>query len=231
MTDTKPSNGPTGRVSFSAAAVAVAVAFAVVAVVFVTSTVSQGRAAMARSDEAFDRGQMLRSLDEARTAASRYVPYTAHVARAHARLRAIALGAEAKGDEALAARAWDLSRGAFIETWSVGKHPALDNADEQLARLLVRTNDPKKDRQLTERQLMVELRGSRPSLLPSLSGAGLISLLAGVLGWALWGTPPALGLQRTWTRHVRVVGWVGLCLSGAALLTVAALFSLGARLI
>lgn len=228
MTDTTASsNGRPGRVAFSAVAATVAV----VAVVFVASNVSQGRAAMARSDQAFDRGQLLRSLDEARTAASRYVPFTAHVDRAHARLRAIALGAEAKGDEALAARAWELSRGAHIETWAVGKHSALDNADEQLARLLVRTNDPKKDRQLTERQLMVELRSSRPSLLPSLSGAGFLSLLAGVLGWALWGAPSASGSPRTWTRHLRVVGWVGLCLSGAALLTVAALISLGARLI
>lgn len=97
----------------------------------------QGEAELKTSDAAFDRGDLPEAVLHARRAAISYAPGAPHVAAAFARLRAIALGAEATGDVAMARRAWGAMRGAALET----RHPfasrdeELARADENLARL------------------------------------------------------------------------------------------------
>src|SRR5688572_20888837 len=80
-----------------------------------------GQAAMEQSDVAFNRGSLRTSLLAARDATRWDFPFAPHVASAHARLLAIATGAEASGNSELALQGWSALRSALIESahpWS-----------------------------------------------------------------------------------------------------------------
>ena len=98
---------------------------------------SRGQALMASSDQAFDRGDLRRATRDARQAAILYVPVAPHVSQAYARLRAIAVGAEAAGSPQAALFAWRAMRAAALSTRSFGAlHDAeLKEAETGIQRL------------------------------------------------------------------------------------------------
>jgi hypothetical protein len=160
---------------------------ATIAGALVWSTLKAGQAALDRSEQAFDDGRLRVSLDEARVAAALVVFGAEHVGRADDRLRAIAFGAEARGDEVLARRAWSALRGAAIERrHPLASEPALDEADRQLARLLVRAHATKKSRAFSEQELLETLRHSRPGQVSPLWSSGVLTPLLGMLAIVLW---------------------------------------------
>ena len=99
--------------------------------------VADGEAALARSDAAFDKGDLRDAILYARRSAALYAPGAPHVSAAYARLRAIALGAEATKDFEIARQAWGATRGAALETKHFVTPRELDlaRANESLARL------------------------------------------------------------------------------------------------
>ncbi len=102
-----------------------------------------GNDALVCSEQAFDAGDLEKATRCAREAATWYLPNAPHVAAAYARLRAIAVGAEATGDGPSALRAWAALRGALVET----AHPWDNRADEMaeasrgVVRLLAQSKD------------------------------------------------------------------------------------------
>src|SRR5690242_19018897 len=112
--------------------------------------VIEGEAALRTSDAAFDRDDLAEAMLHARRVAILYAPGAPHVAAAFARLRAIALGAEALGDINMARRAWGAVRGAALETrhLTVPHQAELDLVNQNLARL--RAGGP------TERQTLLK---------------------------------------------------------------------------
>jgi hypothetical protein len=99
--------------------------------------VADGEAALAKSDAAFDKGDLRDAILYARRAAVLYAPGAPHVSAAYARLRAIALGAEATKDFDIARQAWGATRAAALETKHFTTPRALDlaRANASLARL------------------------------------------------------------------------------------------------
>jgi hypothetical protein len=99
--------------------------------------VVEGEAALAKSDAAFDRGDLRESILFARRAAVLYAPGAPHVGAAYARLGAIAVGAEATNQADVALQAWGAVRGAALETRHVWTPRSADlaRANASLARL------------------------------------------------------------------------------------------------
>jgi hypothetical protein len=99
-----------------------------------------GEQAMAESDLAFDQGQLSLSMSKAREAVRWYFPFAPHVARAEARLLAIAEGAEASGQLRLALAAWSGLHAALHETAHgfASKPPLLERCNHAIVRLLPR---------------------------------------------------------------------------------------------
>lgn len=97
-----------------------------------------GEGAMRRSDAAFHRGDLDRSIDAAREAAGWYFPFAPHVRAAEQRLLAIALGAEGSSDARTALRAWGALRGTLHETAhpGAGRGELRARADQALVRWL-----------------------------------------------------------------------------------------------
>ena len=96
-------------------------------------------AALDTSDQAFDRGDLVGATEAAREALTWYLPGSPHVERAVARLRALAIGAEATGDTANALRAWEALRGGVFEVthpWS-RMSDTFEEAGAGVARLLL----------------------------------------------------------------------------------------------
>ncbi len=81
----------------------------------------RGRDEMSQSDMAFHDGRLRDSVVHARQAALAYVPGSAHVKAAYARLVAIAKGAESSGDRELAKIAWDTLRLVHVQTSYPGR--------------------------------------------------------------------------------------------------------------
>ena len=79
-------------------------------------TLAKGAGEMELSDRAFHAGQLERAVRHARRAASAYVPGAAHVEAAHARLRAVALGAERERNVPLAREAWRAMRASALDS-------------------------------------------------------------------------------------------------------------------
>lgn len=109
-------------------------------IVFAVTTarvISRGETAMKKSDAAFDAGKLRDAIVEARLAAILYAPGAPHVDAAYERLNAIALGAEATGERAIAEQAWRAVRAAALETRHAWVHRAddLERANRNLARL------------------------------------------------------------------------------------------------
>lgn len=118
-------------------AVAVSV-FVLLTGLLVTRIHRAGVDALAESERAFDAGDLSTATTAAREALTWYIPGAPHVSEATARLRAIAIGAEASGDPASALRAWEALRGALFETahpWS-DSDAAYSEASAGVARLL-----------------------------------------------------------------------------------------------
>jgi hypothetical protein len=160
----------------------IAISVAMLAGLYVM-TLERGEAAMARSDAAFDQGQLQTALDEARVAAACALPFASHVRAADDRLLAIAVGAEAHGNDRLARRAWAALRGAALERrHPFSSEPTLEQADRQLARLLAAASAEKKERVFSEEQLLAELRDSRPRTWGSPWGAIALVPLFAALG-------------------------------------------------
>lgn len=104
----------------------------------VTRVHRSGEEALAVSEQAFDRGDLEAATNAAREALTWYIPGAPHVTLAAARLRAIAIGAEATGDTGNALRAWEALRGGLFETahpWSESDG-AFAEASAGVARLL-----------------------------------------------------------------------------------------------
>ncbi len=96
-----------------------------------------GQAEMEKSDRAFDAGNLPLATLHARRAATLYAPGAAHVSAAYERLIAIAVGAEAAAQPAVAEQAWRAVRGAALETRHVhvARASELERANVNLARL------------------------------------------------------------------------------------------------
>lgn len=115
--------------------------FGVVAVgaALTTRVVLEGQAELAKSDAAFNDGDLRPAIDHARRSATLYAPGAPHVERAYERLIAIALGAEAAGQPKTAFLAWQGMRSAALESrhlW-IAHTSELDRANQNLARLEV----------------------------------------------------------------------------------------------
>ena len=82
---------------------------------------ARGRDEMAKSDVAFHDARLRDAVVHARQAALAYVPGSDHVNAAHARLLAIAKGAESSGDRELARIAWDTLRLVHVQTHYPGR--------------------------------------------------------------------------------------------------------------
>lgn len=102
--------------------------------------VRDGRTALENSELAFDRGDLPNAVLHARKAVLAYAPGVPHVRAGVARLRAVAVGAEAAGDLASARLAWGALRGALLEVRHLRQPLAADlgEADRNLARLAAR---------------------------------------------------------------------------------------------
>jgi len=111
--------------------------FGLLGVVVVRELCQRGEVAMQQSDAAFDEGRVRSAAAHAARARALYVPGAGHVQRAEERLSAVARGAEASGEPALAAFALRSLRGSMLET----RHallplpPELASANEALARV------------------------------------------------------------------------------------------------
>lgn len=99
--------------------------------------VHRGEAALRESDDAFDRGDLHRSVLQARAAALCYVPGAPHVSAAYERLEAIGRGAEAEGRYEVARLAWGAVRTSVLQTrhWLVPRSAELERAERALDRL------------------------------------------------------------------------------------------------
>jgi len=99
--------------------------------------VLDGAAELAASNAAFDRGELVPSLEHARRSATLYAPGAPHVTPAYERLIAIAIGAEASGQPKVAFLAWQAVRSAALESRHVWlpRQSELDRANQNLARL------------------------------------------------------------------------------------------------
>lgn len=132
--------------------IALGLMLAVLALAVVTArAVSNGEAELKKSDVAFDQGRLTAALEHARRAAVDYAPGAPHVARAYARMIAIAVGAEARGKHQLALAAWRAVRGAALETrhlW-IPRRRELERANRSLARLEAMPPPPPDARQIT----------------------------------------------------------------------------------
>lgn len=113
--------------------------FVVLLIVAGVTLTGRGRSAMKQSDLAFHQGEKRKAVVAAREAALAYVPGAPHVARAHARIEAVARGAETEGDLALARFSWDTLRAVHLETDYPGRvaPPGLARARAGLERLKV----------------------------------------------------------------------------------------------
>jgi hypothetical protein len=98
----------------------------------------RGTEEVAASDRALESRQPDLALRHAERAAILYVPGSASVAAAYARLRGLALGAEQRGDRAVAERAWGAIRSAALQSRHVWQPHSeeLRDAESHLAHLV-----------------------------------------------------------------------------------------------
>jgi hypothetical protein len=156
----------------------------VVALVAMTlRAVREGESALAASDAAFHRGDLGNATLEARRAALAYAPGAPHTRLAMLRLRAIAVGSEAAGDQEAARLAWGAIRAAALGARHVMTPYAaeLEEANQALARSMVPSDlDDAASRSRAEavarKALAVAPGPSRWAALPLLAGAVLAAL-------------------------------------------------------
>ncbi|MCA9626576.1 MAG: hypothetical protein KC766_02865 [Myxococcales bacterium] len=178
--------------------------------------VSDGESAMGASDVAFNQGDLRTSLVHARRAATSYAPGAPHVARAYARLQAIAIGAEARGDLEIAQEAWRAVRSAALETRGVTQSHAreLERANRALARLATRgQEDPEQRKAVLEG--LEQSQGPRARWILVL-GLGFVLSTIGLAWLGLRG----VNREGSVVRRQLLIG-AGLALVGAVCWTVA----------
>ena len=178
--------------------------------------VSDGEAAMAASDVAFNQGDLRTALVHARRSATSYAPGAPHVSRAYARLQAIAIGAESRGDLEIAQEAWRAVRSAALETRGMPQPHAteLERANRALARLASRgSEDPEQ-----KKQALAELDASQGPRARWILVLGLGFVLS-TLGLA-WIAVRGVDAQGAVVRRQLGIG-AGLALVGAVCWTIA----------
>ena len=134
--------------------IAALLVFGVCLGVVVTRAVWEGRSALERADEAAARGELTEAITWYRRAARWYVPLAPHVGRAYDRLEQIAQQAEANDDLDTALAAWRGVRSSIKATRSVFTPHAerLDPANQRIAALMARVEDPALDPDKSEAQ-------------------------------------------------------------------------------
>jgi len=156
----------------------------VVALIAMTlRAVREGEDALQASDAAFHRGDLGSATLEARRAALAYAPGAPHTRLAMARLRAVAVGSEAVGDQEAARLAWGAIRAAALGARHVTTPYAaeLEEANQALARSMVPSSlDDPAARSRAEGVARKALAGvpgpSRWAALPLLAGAALAAV-------------------------------------------------------
>ena len=188
-----------------------------------------GETRMVESDRAFHAGNTERALHHARAAARWYYPGSSHVSAAHARMRAIALGAEGSGDRALALLAWRSLRAATTETLHFidTKANALRrDAARNVVRLLSASStlDPSRQERL---RTTYEQSAGRGGIRSTLVALGFIGMLLGLVSLvATWGAPLVRErelFQRVALIRLKQAGSLALLTAGGAVWLVASL--------
>ncbi len=147
--------------------------------------VLDGAAELVASNAAFDRGELVPSLEHARRSATLYAPGAPHVTPAYERLIAIAIGAEASGQPKVAFLAWQAVRSAALESRHVWlpRQSELDRANQNLARLEALARDATDtDHSKTQAQALSRLNADdapAPAWIAVL-GVGFLLALAGL---------------------------------------------------
>ena len=155
-----------------------------------------GGSELAASNAAFDRGELVPSLEHARRSATLYAPGAPHVTPAYERLSAIAIGAEASGQPKVAFLAWQAVRSAALESRHVWlpRQSELDRANQNLARLEALARDATDtDRAKTQAQALSRLNADdapAPAWIAVL-GVGFLLALAGLALAASRGLEPS----------------------------------------
>lgn len=164
-------------------AVAAAVIGACLAVV-VTRAVLEGRAALARGDEAAAAGEIDQAISSWRRAARWYVPLAPHVGAAYDRLEKAGREAEIAGDPSTALRAWRGVRSSILATRSFYTPHAerLGPANERIAALMARIEGPRADPDKTEEQR----RDWHLELLERPVGPSVFWSIVAILGFLTW---------------------------------------------
>jgi hypothetical protein len=150
--------------------------------------VLDGERELRASDAAFDANDLQGAIEHARRAASAYAPGAPHVERSYERLLAIARGAEATGQGAVAMQAYQAERAAVLESASFFRpFPGrLEEADRNLARLSANATGPEAERAETARRLFERSRAERSGQTPW-GGCLAAGLLVSALGLAWFG--------------------------------------------
>lgn len=132
-----------------------AAALALFASVATLRAVLDGERELAASDRAFDANDLTGAIEHARRAASAYAPGASHVERGYERLEAVARGAEATGQLAIAMQAYQAERAAVLESASAWQPfpERLEQANRNLARLSALERGPESERAETARRL------------------------------------------------------------------------------
>jgi hypothetical protein len=155
-----------------------------------------GASELAASNAAFDRGELVPSLEHARRSATLYAPGAPHVARAYERLIAIAIGAEASGRPTVAFLAWQAVRSAALESRHIWlpRQSELDRANQNLARLEALARDASEtDHSKTQTQALSRLNADdapAPGWILVL-GVGFLLALVGLALSAFRGLAPS----------------------------------------
>ncbi|HEX7451302.1 MAG TPA: hypothetical protein VF294_03415 [Polyangiaceae bacterium] len=158
--------------------------------------VLDGGSELAASNAAFDRGELVPSLEHARRSATLYAPGAPHVTPAYERLIAIAIGAEASGQAKVAFLAWQAVRSAALESRHIWlpRQSELDRANQNLARLEALARDATDtDRAKTQAQALSRLNADdapAPAWIAVL-GVGFLLALAGLALAASRGLEPS----------------------------------------
>jgi hypothetical protein len=160
---------------------------------------AQGRTYLARSDAAFSKGDAMRAVVHARSAARAYVPGASHMERAYAQLRQIAEASERRGDTDAALFAWRAILSAATasrpfapcgETCS-----AAEAAITRLGAATIRLS--RRPASAGNRAPAVESSSSAAAGVPEVWWRVLVLLGAALLGFA------GLALSRAWSRDSR----------------------------
>ncbi|HEY2408038.1 MAG TPA: hypothetical protein VGI10_18655 [Polyangiaceae bacterium] len=183
----------------------------------------EGEAELRASDAAFDKGELGDAIEHARRSATAYVPGARHVDLAYARLRAIALGAEASGQPLSAFAAWQAIRSAALESrhLSSPRPGELAQANQNLARLeaFTRAGDgDQRNKQQTQAFKRLESESAPAAGWLWLLGSSFCLTLGGLALFAWRGLDPSGKI--VWERALWGLAWVGI---GAACWTLAIL--------